>query len=119
MSYCRLENASTSREQFFCGGQKPQLALRGRDWVHLSVAFEPIGRIIRVQDCAEDGGKIGLLPDFWGCVVSVDLLAFNRTCEEQNTPFAAEIDHVGVDPARNFDIHPDIYTREGIKAAEG
>ena len=108
----------TSREEFFCGLQKPQLALRGRDGVHLSVAFKPIRRIIRVQDSAKDGGEIGFLPDLRGRIVPIDPLAFSRTSYGCNTPFAAEIDDIGVNPSRNLHIDTNINARKSIETAK-
>lgn len=98
----------TSRKEFFRGLQKPQLALRGRNGIHLSVAFKPIRRVVRVQDRTKNRGEIGFLPDLRGRIVPVDLSALNQTSYGGNIPFTAEIDDVGVNTSRNLDIHTNI-----------
>jgi len=70
---------ATSREEFFCGLQKPQLALWGRDGVQFPVTFKPIGGVIRVQDGAKNGRKIGFLPDLWSRVVPIGPSTLNHT----------------------------------------
>ena len=35
-----------------------------------------------------------------------------------HTPFATQVNNVGIDTARYLDINADIYTREGIEAAK-
>ena len=49
----------------------------------------------------------------------VDLLALNHTSYRWNTPFTTEIDDVGVNPSRNFDVYANIHARKGIETAKG
>jgi len=107
----------TSRKEFFCGLEKPQLTLWCCDGVHLSVTLEPIRRIIRVQDGTKKSGEIGFLPDFWGRVVPLNLLTSNHTCLGLNIPFTTKIDDVGVNPSGDLDIYTHIHTRKGVETA--
>ena len=72
----------TSREEFFRGLEKPQLALRGRNGVHLSVTFKPVRGVIRVQDGAKNSREIGFLPDLRGRIVPIDLSALDYASRE-------------------------------------
>ena len=108
----------TSRKEFFCSLQKPEFALWGGDGVDFSVTFKPIRRVIRVQDCTKKSREIGFLPDLRGRIVPLRLLALNHTSLELNIPFATKINDVGMNSARDLDIHTDIYAREGVETAK-
>lgn len=50
--------------------QEAQLALGGGNGVDLAVGFDPVGRVVRVEDGPEQRGEVGLGPDFGGGFVS-------------------------------------------------
>jgi hypothetical protein len=108
---------NTSRKEFFCSRKKPEFTLWGRNGVHLSVTFKPIRRVIRVQDGTKKSREISFLPNLWGRIVPLGLLALTHTPLGLNAPFTTKIDHVGMNPSRDLDIHTDIHAREGVETA--
>lgn len=49
----------------------------------------------------------------------IDLSALNYVSCGWNTPFATEIDDVGMNSSRNLDVYTNVHTRKGIETAEG
>lgn len=79
-------------EEVLCRLQEAMLCVWARDGVQLSVARQPVARIVRVENGTEERREVDFLPELGRCLV----------------PLAPRIDDVGINRAWNPDLDADI-----------
>jgi hypothetical protein len=67
----RKGKCCTFHEESFRSLKETQLGIVRGNRFKPTISFEKVARVVRVEDCAEEGGEVCFLPDFGSSLVSV------------------------------------------------
>lgn len=96
--------------------QEAHFALGGSDWIELPVCIQPVGGVIRVQNCPKECGHVCFLPNVGRSFVS--RVSYERAYSAGNQtyePFPTQVDYISIYSTRDLDVDANIYARERIE----